>query len=96
MLSCTQENKNSRFFSFCAALVEFGITDCIEINFLPVGHTHGTQNGVMISDLVLSFGLCVMIVSEDIDQRFSLISKDLNMTPCRSLSELMANIRKAV
>ena len=36
----SQENKNSRMFAFLAMLVERGIFKEIEVNFLPVGHTH--------------------------------------------------------
>ena len=35
----SQENKNSRMFSFLAALVEQGCFERIIVNFLPVGHT---------------------------------------------------------
>ena len=40
MDNCTRENKNTYMFGFLAWLVERGVFDCIQISFLPVGHTH--------------------------------------------------------
>ncbi len=34
------ENRNKKFFGFCAALVAHGVFDVIKIAFLPNGHTH--------------------------------------------------------
>lgn len=36
----SQDNKNSRLFTYLASLVETGQFDEIIVNFLPVGHTH--------------------------------------------------------
>jgi hypothetical protein len=87
----SQENKNSRMFSFLASLVEHGIIKEIIVNFLPVGHTHGMR--------ILLFGLCAcycLWFAEDIDQLFSLISKELKKTPARTLPELISSIKNAV
>ena len=43
---------------------------------------------------VVSMDLCRR--HEDVDQRFSLISKELMRTPCRTIPELIASIRRAV
>ena len=42
-----QENKNSRMFSYLAALVETGVFEHIIVNFLPVGHTHVSEQYVL-------------------------------------------------
>lgn len=38
--NCVRENKNQYLFSFLEALVLWNVFDCVEVGFLPVGHTH--------------------------------------------------------
>ena len=38
--NCGGENKNWHVIHFCSLLVAMGRVKCIQLNFLPVGHTH--------------------------------------------------------
>ena len=38
--NCGGENKNWHVVHFCNLLVAMGRVKCIELSFLPVGHTH--------------------------------------------------------
>jgi len=38
--NCTGENKNWLLLQYCSMLVEMGKVKEIQVNFLPVGHTH--------------------------------------------------------
>ena len=69
----SQENKNSHFFAFLAALVKAGTFEKIIVNFLPVGHTHVTLTCVLIVGVII----CLCLWQEDIDQIFSRFSKEL-------------------
>ncbi|KAL3133949.1 hypothetical protein ABBQ32_008396 [Trebouxia sp. C0010 RCD-2024] len=52
MDNCAKDNKNCTVLGFCALLVELGVVETVEINFLPVGHTHEDIDGL--------FGLLVV------------------------------------
>ena len=38
--NCSGENKNKYMFAFFSELVRVGVFDCVNVSFLPVGHTH--------------------------------------------------------
>ncbi len=38
--NCVRENKNQYLLSYLDALIQWSVFDCIEVGFLPIGHTH--------------------------------------------------------
>ncbi len=38
--NCVRENKNQYLLSYLEALIRWYVFDCVEIGFLPIGHTH--------------------------------------------------------
>jgi len=38
--NCTRENKNRYFLSYIESLVRWKVFKCVEVSFLPIGHTH--------------------------------------------------------
>lgn len=38
--NCSRENKNKYLMAYLDMLVKLGVFDCVEVGFLPVGHTH--------------------------------------------------------
>lgn len=38
--NCIRENKNHYLLSYLEALVKWDVFDCVEVGFLPIGHTH--------------------------------------------------------
>lgn len=38
--NCTRENKRKYFLSYLESLIARGVFQCVQVSFLPVGHTH--------------------------------------------------------
>ena len=67
--NCVRENKNHYLLAYIDALVRWSVFDCIEVGFLPIGHTHCDvdQEFSSTSDRLKYHDACLLYTSDAAD-----------------------------
>jgi hypothetical protein len=68
-----KDNKNRFVFAYCNMLVDMGLFERVEINFLPVGHTHCDVDQLFSRVSVSLYGSYCISFAQLLDVRLSFV-----------------------